>query len=150
MIILKMQLKNWKLNWYHFLISHGAVWNPNVVQQKWYYARYILKQLSHIANLPLKTSTVTSILKVAKINLIFKSGNSDLPEKYRLTIVLLNLSKLIERSAPASSWIFGKQVQLIIYCQCDFPKLHSRKLAATLLSDNTYRKMDDERVFRAV
>ena len=35
LITLRMQMKNWELNRYHFLISHDTGQNPNVEEKKW-------------------------------------------------------------------------------------------------------------------
>ena len=47
-------------------------------------ATYISKPLCHILNLSIESSTVPKIWKATKISPIFKSGNTKIPENYRV------------------------------------------------------------------
>ena len=62
------------------------------------YATLISEPLCHIINLSIKISIVPTVWKIAKITLIFKSGNTTLPENYRPISVLPVLSKILEKS----------------------------------------------------
>ena len=57
---------------------------------------FLAPALVHILNLSLKTSTVPSMWKLAKVSPTFKSGNSEHVESYRPISVLPVLSKILE------------------------------------------------------
>ena len=53
--------------------------------------------LSHIFNRSLATGTVPSLLKIAKIDPIFKSGDNQIFSNYRPISILLSISKILEK-----------------------------------------------------
>ena len=68
--------------------------SPKIIK---YGLSYILKPLTHIINCSLKTGTVPSKLKIAKVTPIFKKGSKQLFSNYRPISVLPVLSKIFEK-----------------------------------------------------
>ena len=113
-------------------------------------ALLISKPLCHIINLSIKTSTVPTIWKVAKITPTFKSGNSSLPENYRPISVLPVLSKILEKAMHNELINYLEQENLLNDCQYGFRSKRSTKLASTLFCDNIRREMDGGKLVGAI
>ena len=68
--------------------------NPNVINSSF---NELVVPIFHIFKLSLKTECFTEKLKIAKITPLFKSGETDLLNNYRLISVLPVFSKILER-----------------------------------------------------
>ena len=113
-------------------------------------AALIAKPLCHIINLSLRSSTIPSIWKVAKITPIFKSGNTSLTENYRPISVLLVLSKILEKAMHLELISYLEREKLLHDSQYGFRSKRSTKLASTLLCDSIRREVDSGRLVGAV
>ena len=105
-------------------------------------AHVISKPISHIINLSIKTSTVPSIWKSAKVTPIHKSGDTNSPENYRPISVLPTLSKIMEKAVHSQLSGYLESNQLLHECQFGFRKRKSTKLAATYFCDQIRKEMD--------
>ena len=106
-------------------------------------ANAIANPISHIINLSLKSGTVPSAWKSAKVTPIFKSGNSDLVFNYRPISVLPALSKLLERAVHNWFYEYLESNNLLCECQFGFRKKRSTKLASTLFCDSVRKHIDE-------
>jgi hypothetical protein len=113
-------------------------------------AKYISGPLYYVINLSIKSCTVPSLWKIAKIVPIYKSGNANLLENHRPISVLPVLSKIIERAVhkPLLDYLEGNN--LLNNCQYGFRNHRSTKLATTLLCDNIRRELDSGKFVGAV
>ena len=59
---------------------------------------HIIKPLHHIINLSIKSKTIPSVWKIAKIIPTHKKGSLDDPKNYRPISILPVLSKILERA----------------------------------------------------
>ena len=111
---------------------------------------FIAGPLAHIINLSIKTSTVPSIWKIAKITPVFKSGDSSQPENYRPISVLPVLSKILEKAVHSNLISFLEDENLLNDCQYGFRSKRSTKLASTLFCDEIRREIDAGKMVGAV
>ena len=103
----------------------------------------IAKPIAHILNLSVKTSTVPSLWKSAKICPIFKSGKSELVENYRPISVLPVLSKILEKTVHQQLYSFLETNSLLNDCQFGYRKRRSTKLATALFCDKIRREIEN-------
>ena len=115
-------------------------------------AKYISGPLCYIINLSIKSFTVPSLWKIAKVVpiLIYKFGNTNLLENHRPISVLPVLSKLIEKAVHKQLLDYLEGNKLLNNCQYGFRKHRSTKLAATLLCDNIRRELDNGKFVGAI
>ncbi len=113
-------------------------------------AKYISGPLCYVINLSIKSCTVPSLWKIAKIVPIYKSGNANLLENNRPISVLPVLSKLIEKAVHKQLLDYLEGNNLLNNCQYGFRKHRSTKLAATLLCDNIRRELGSGKFVGAV
>ena len=110
-------------------------------------ASEISRPLHDIINLSVKTSVVPSTWKIAKMLLIFKSGDSSLPENYCPISVLPVLSKILEKAwnkCPVQKELMNylETNKLLNDSQYGFRRKRSTKMASTLFCDNSRREID--------
>ena len=91
---------------------------------------------SGIINLPIKTYTVPSIWKIAKIIPVFRSGESTKPENHQPISILPIASKILEKAVHHNLIMFLENKNLFTDCQYGFHSKWSTKLATTLFCDN--------------
>lgn len=106
--------------------------------------------LTHIINLSLKSSTVPSLWKQAKIIPVFKSGNSADPLNYRPISVLPTLSKILEKAVHTQLIDYLEENRLLNNCQFGYRKNRSTESAATILVDHIRNEVDDKKLVGAV
>ena len=80
-------------------------------------ARSISRPLCYIINLSIKSCTVSSLWKIAKVVPIYKSGNTNLLENHRPISVLPVLSKLIEKAVHKQLLDYLEGNNLLNNCQ---------------------------------
>ena len=113
-------------------------------------AKYISGPLCYIINLSIKSCTVPSLWKIAKVVPIYKSGNTNLLENHRPISVLPVLSKLIEKALHKQLLDYLKGNNLLNNRQYGFRKHRSTKLTATPLCDNIRRELENGKFVGAV
>ena len=112
-------------------------------------ARTISAPLTHLINLSLQTGLFPKDWKLAKIVPIHKSGFHSSFDNYRPISVLPVLSKIIEKAVHRQVIEFIEQNKLLSAFQFGFrPKL-STELAATLLSDDIRKNVDEGKLVGA-
>ena len=98
--------------------------------------------LAHILSLSLKTGTVPSMRKLAKISRTFKFGNSEHVKNYWPISALPVLSKTLEKIVHQQLYNSLESNKLLYDCQFSFWKARSTKLATTLFCGKIRKKMD--------
>ena len=111
---------------------------------------HIIKPLHHIINLSIKSKSIPSVWKIAKIIPTHKKGSFDDPENYRPISVLPVLSKILERAIHEQLSIFLEEHNLLTEYQFGYRKKRSTNLAATLLVDNIRKEVDRGNLVGAV
>ena len=89
----------------------------------------IADRVTHLVNLSIKSGTVLSEWKQAKVVPLFKSGNKDDLDNYKPISILLILSKIL------SSISYQSENSLLSPYQSGFCTNHSTQLAITFLTD---------------
>ena len=102
----------------------------------------IAKSLCHIINLSIMSGNFPSILKLARVIPIFKSGDKEDPGNYRPISILPTLSKVIEKHVAKQCVDYLEQFDLLHREQSGFRKFHSCHTALTKLTDNLYKEID--------
>ena len=111
---------------------------------------YIADPLCHIINLSIRTATIPTKWKIAKLIPIYKSGSVKLPENFRLISVLPVLSKLLEKHIHRQYMDFLEEERLLSDCQFGYRSGRSTNLAATLFVDNVRNDVDKGKLVGAV
>ena len=81
---------------------------------------------------------------------IFKSGDSDIPEKYRPISILPILSKIFERHIADQMQEYFKLTDIIYKYQSGFRKYHSCSTALTRLIDRWLKEIDNGNIIGTV
>ena len=106
----------------------------------------IRQDISHpscyILNLSIETSTVPTLLKLAKIIPVHKSGSYDLPENFKPISVLPVLSKLLEKAVHGQYLRFLENDSLLTDCQYGYRAKRSTNLAAIQFIDDIRHEVD--------
>ena len=105
-------------------------------------ASIIARPLSHLINLSIKTSTVPTEWKVARVNPLHKSGNTTNPDNYLPISILPVLSKIMEKAIHSQLIEYLETNSLITNRQFGYRSNHSTELAATLLLDKIRKDVD--------
>ena len=79
--------------------------------------RFTKEEIAYIINLSIKTSTVPSIWKIAKITPVFKSGDSTKPENHRPISILPVVSKILEKAVHHNLITFLEEQKFLTDCQ---------------------------------
>lgn len=106
-------------------------------------ADFIATPLQHIVNLSLKTSTVPSAWKEAKIVPIYKTGDSSSVENYRPISVLPIPSKLLEKAVRIQLTNFLETNKLLNDSQFGYREKRSTEIATALLVDDIRKNGDN-------
>ena len=75
---------------------------------------------------------------------IFKSGSRSLPENYRPILVLLIVSKLLEKAVQRALKDYFEHENLLSKIQHKFRKKHSTKIASLYFCDSIHKQMNNE------
>ena len=113
-------------------------------------SKYIADPLCHIINLSIRTATIPTKWKIAKLIPIYKSGSVKLPENFRPISVLPVLSKLLEKHIHRKYMDFLEEERLLSDCQFGYRSGRSTNLAATLFVDNVRNDVDKGKLVGAV
>ena len=113
-------------------------------------SEYIADPLCHIINLSIRTATIPTKWKIAKLIPIYKSGSVKLPENFRPISVLPVLSKLLEKHIHRQYMDFLEEERLLSDCQFGYRSGRSTNLAATLFVDNVRNDVDKGKLVGAV
>lgn len=98
-------------------------------------AQYICQPLSHICNLILNSGDFPDVLKIAKVSVIFKSGDPNDMNNYRPISVLPIFSKVIEQVINTRILSFCKTNHIIAEQQYGFQKQKSTEMAILNIKD---------------
>ena len=102
----------------------------------------ISKPLCYILNLSVRTCTVPTSWKIAKVVPIHKKGSSTDPANYRPISVLPALSKILEKAVHQQLTDFLENESLLTNNQFGYRRKRSTNLATTLFLDNIRRNVD--------
>lgn len=91
--------------------------------------------VTHLVNLSIKSGTVLSEWKQAKVVPLFKSGNKDDLDNYRPISILQILSKILEKAVFHQRHSYLSENYLLSPYQSSFRANHSTQLAVTFLTD---------------
>ena len=98
--------------------------------------------VTHLVNLSIKSGTVPSERKQAKVAPLFKSGNKDDLDNYRPISILPILSKILEKTVFHQLHSYLSENSLLSQYQSGFRANHSTQLAITFLTDKIRGHMD--------
>ena len=98
--------------------------------------------VTHLVNLFIKSGTVPSEWKQAKVVPLFKSGNKDDLDNYRPISILPILSKILEKAVFHQLHSYLSENSLLSPYQSAFRANHSTQLAITFFTDKTRGHMD--------
>ena len=96
-----------------------------------------------IINLSIRGGKFPSSWKAAKVTPIFKSGSRSLPEKYSPILVILIVSKLLEKAAQQALKDYFEHEIFLFKSQHGFRKKHSTKKSSIYFSDSIRKQMDN-------
>ena len=102
----------------------------------------IADRVTHLLNLSIKSGTVPSEWKQAKVVPLFKSGNKDDLDNYRPISILPILSKILEKAVFHQLHSYLSKNSLLSPYQSGFRASHSTQLAITFLIDKIRGRMD--------
>ena len=102
----------------------------------------IADRVTHLVNLSIKSGTVPSEWKQAKVVPLFKSGNKDDLDNYRPISILSILSKILEKAVFHQLHSYRSKNSLLSPYQSGFRASHSTQLAITFLIDKIRGRMD--------
>ena len=105
--------------------------------------QYNRRSSAYITNLSIKTSTVPSVWKIAKITPVFKSGDSTKPENLRSISILPIGSEILKKAVHHDLLKFLEKKNLLTYCQYGFRSKRSTKLATTLFYDTIHKDINN-------
>ena len=105
---------------------------------------------SGIINLPIKTYTVPSIWKIAKIIPVFRSGESTKPEKHQPISILPIALKILEKAVHHNLIMFLENKNLFTDCQYGFHSKWSTKLATTVFCDTMRNEISNGKLVGCV
>ena len=94
----------------------------------------IADRVTHLVNLSIKSGTVPSEWKQAKVVPLFKSGNKDDLDNYRPISILPILSKILEKAVFHQLHSYRSKNSLLSPYQSGFRASHSTQLAITFLT----------------
>ena len=98
--------------------------------------------VTHLVHLSIKSGTVPSGWKQAKVVPLFKSGNKDDLDNYRPISILPILSKILEKAVFHLLHSYLPENSLLSPYQSGFRANHSSQLAITFLTDKIHGHMD--------
>ena len=113
-------------------------------------AKAISQPLTFIVNLSLKSGVFPTVWKRAKINPVYKSGDTGKPENYRPISVFPIFSKILEKAAHGQLSSFLEDNKLLTDFQFGYRQNRSTKLASTLLFDDICNCIDQGKFVGAV
>ena len=102
----------------------------------------IADRVTHLVNLSIKSGTVPSEWKQAKVVPLFNSGNKDDLDNYRPISILPILSKILEKAVFHQLHSYRSKNSLLSPYQSGFRASHSTQLAITFLIDKIRGRMD--------
>ena len=102
----------------------------------------IADRVTHLVNLSIKSGTVPSEWKQAKVVPLFKSGNKDDLDNYRPISILSILSKILEKAVFHQLHSYRSKNSLLSPYQSGFRASHSTQLAITFPIDKIRGRMD--------
>ena len=105
-------------------------------------ASVISSPLSCIVNLSLKTGTIPSDWKEARVTPIYKSGPRNSFDNYRPISVLSTMSKILERAVHKQLMSHLESNKLLTSSQFGFRAKRSTQLAATAFFDSVRHEVD--------
>ena len=102
----------------------------------------IADRVTHLVNLSIKSGTVPSEWKQAKVVPLFKSGNKDDLDNYRPISILPILPKILEKAVFHQPHSYRSKNSFLPPYQSGFRASHSTQLAITFLIDKIRGRMD--------
>ena len=102
----------------------------------------IADRVTHLVNLSIKSGTVPSEWKQAKVVPLFNSGNKDDLDNYRPISILPILSKILEKAVFHQLHSYRSKNSLLSPYQSGFRASHSTQLTITFLIDKIRGRMD--------
>lgn len=88
---------------------------------------YLLESLADLINACFQQEIVTSIMKISKVIPACKSGDPENPRNYRLILIILVLSKLLESAVLSRLVFFLEKNNILALNQFGFRKGLSRR-----------------------
>ncbi|XP_057299458.1 uncharacterized protein LOC130630077 [Hydractinia symbiolongicarpus] len=113
-------------------------------------ATLLSQPLAFIINLSLRTSTIPSDWKIAKVTPLFKGGNSSEETNYRPISVLPIVSKILERAVHHQLIDYLESNNLLSRNQFGYRRKRSTEMATTLLTDNIRKEVDSGNLVGAI
>ena len=103
----------------------------------------IIKPLTFLINLSLRTYTFPNDWKVSKVTSIYKDGPKDDPSNYRPISILRSVSKIFEKIIHEQIYAFLRSGGRLVESQSGFRKGHSTAMCLIDFLDRIYRGMDE-------
>ena len=100
--------------------------------------------LTFLVSMPIEAGLVPSDWRIAKVILVFQSGNKSDSDNYRSISVLPILSKLLEKFVPKQLIDHLEKNCILFNFQFGFRFKRSTELAVTLLTDHLGSKADND------
>jgi len=103
----------------------------------------ISQPICHILNLSIRTSTVPTLWKIARVVPIHKKGNTTDPANFRPISLLPVLSKILEKAVHSQLIDFLENENLLSDRQFGYRRNRSTNLATTLLLDEIKKQVNE-------
>lgn len=105
---------------------------------------YLVKPLTHIINLIIRTGIFPDNMKIAKVIPLFKSGSKDNVNNYRPISILPVFSKIVEKTLSVRLIDFLEKNNLLVNSQHGFRKDRSTDTALLDFTQYVYRCLEDK------
>ena len=126
----------------HKAVGPGSI--PTIIIKQ--FKKLLSKPLANLINISFSIGLFTKILKQAKIIPIFKKGEQQDCKYYRPILLLLNISKIIEKLVHRQLYGFLEFNNYLYTSQFPFCKLHSTNHAPITITEKIRKAIDNGQI----